>query len=60
VTWRQKPAFLRDLDALRGLIAERPRRQEPHAALERLWRFMATYRKAASRLRARGRVRRHL
>jgi hypothetical protein len=53
VTWRQKPAFLRDLDALRGLTAERLGRQEPDAALERLWRFMATYQQAASRLRER-------
>jgi hypothetical protein len=53
VTWRQKPAFLRDLDAVRGLIAERLAAQEPDAALERIWRFLATYPKTAARLRER-------
>lgn len=53
VTWRQKPAFLRDLDAVRGLIAERLAAQEPDAALERIWRFLATYRQTAARLRER-------
>lgn len=53
VTWRQKPAFLRDIDAVRGLVAERLARQEPDAALERLWRFLATYRQTSGRLRDR-------
>jgi hypothetical protein len=53
VTWRQKPAFFRDLDALRGLIADRLGRQEPDAALERLWRFLATYGQTSGRLRER-------
>lgn len=53
VTWRQKPAFLRDLDALRGLISDRLGRQEPDAALERLWRFLATYGQTSGRLRER-------
>ncbi|PIB92534.1 hypothetical protein CSW62_13710 [Caulobacter sp. FWC2] len=51
VTWRQKPAFLRDLDALRGLIAERLARQEPDAARERMWRFLATAGQTSPRLR---------
>ena len=51
VTWRQKPAFLRDLDALRGLIAERLARQEPDAARERMWRFLATAAQTSPRLR---------
>jgi hypothetical protein len=53
VTWRQKPAFLRDLDALRGLIADRLGRQAADAALERLWRFLATYGQTSGRLRER-------
>lgn len=53
VTWRQKPAFLRDLDAVRGLIAERLARQEPDAALERLWRLLTTYPRTSARLRER-------
>jgi hypothetical protein len=53
VAWRQKPAFLRDLDALRGLIADRLGRQAPDAALERLWRFLATYGQTSGRLRER-------
>ena len=51
VTWRQKPAFLRDLDALRGLIADRLARQEPDAARERMWRFLATASQTSPRLR---------
>ena len=53
VAWRHKPAFLRDLDALRGLIAERLAGQEPEAALERLWRFLASARHTSKRLRER-------
>jgi hypothetical protein len=53
VTWRQKPAFLRDLDALRGLIAERLGAEAPDAAVERLWRFLATYAQTGRRLRER-------
>lgn len=51
VTWRQKPAFVRDLDAVRGLIADRLAADEPEAALERLWRFLATWRQTSTRLR---------
>lgn len=32
MTWRQKPAFLRDLDAVRGLIADRLAAEAPEAA----------------------------
>lgn len=53
VTWRQKPAFYRDLDAVRGLIADRLAAAEPDAARERLWRFLATYRQTSARLRER-------
>jgi len=42
VTWRQKPAVIRDLDALRGLIAERLAGLERGAALERMWLFLET------------------
>ena len=53
VSWRQKPAVLRDLDALRGLIADRLAAEAPDAALERLWRFLATYPQTGRRLRER-------
>src|ERR1700712_4675085 len=42
VTWRQKPAVIRDLDALRGLIAERLAGLDRGAAVERMWRFLET------------------
>jgi hypothetical protein len=42
VTWRQKPAVIRDLDALRGLIAERLAGLDRSAGLERLWLFLET------------------
>ncbi len=51
VTWRQKPAFLRDLGAVRGLIADRLASQEPDAALERMWRFLSTHCQTSARLR---------
>jgi len=51
VTWRQKPAFVRDLDALRGLI-DRLARSEPDAATERLWRLLATAPQVDKRLRS--------
>jgi hypothetical protein len=53
VTWRQKPAFLRDLDAVRGLIADRLGPEQASAALERMWRFLATTTSTSKRLRAR-------
>jgi hypothetical protein len=54
VTWRQAPAFLRDLDAMRLLIAERMAAHDAAAAIERLWRFMATAGQVARRYRERG------
>lgn len=53
VTWRQKPAFLRDLDAVRGLITDRLAAEAPDAARERLWRLLTTYGQTSRRLRDR-------
>jgi hypothetical protein len=53
VTWRQAPAFLRDIDALRLLIAERLAAHDPAAAAERLWRLMAAVRQVGLRYRQR-------
>jgi len=53
VTWRQKPAFLRDLDALRGLIAGRLALEDTAAASQRLWRLIATAPQTTRRLRER-------
>jgi hypothetical protein len=52
ITWRQKPAFIRDLDALRALIV-RLARGESDAAAERLWRFLAAEPQVGRRLRER-------
>lgn len=49
VTWRQKPAVLRDLDALRELIADRLAPFDHGAATERLWSFLATWASVAQR-----------
>lgn len=51
VSWRQRPTFLRDLDALRRLIAERMASLDQAAARERMWRFMNTARRIAGRVR---------
>ena len=51
VSWRQRPTFLRDLDALRRLIAERMASLDQAAALERMWRFMSIARPVAARVR---------
>lgn len=51
ITWRQKPAVLRDLDTLRLLIAERLGPLDRRGSAERLWRFMDAARQIASRLR---------
>ena len=53
VTWRQRPAFLRDLDALRGLIAERLAPLDLSAAVDRLWQFMDAARPISRRFRGR-------
>jgi hypothetical protein len=42
ISWRQRPAFIRDLDALRDLIVTRLAPLDVAAAIERLWRFMDT------------------
>src|SRR6202012_5741200 len=54
VAWRQRPAFIRDLDALRELIADRLAALDAAAAVDRLWRFMDTARQVGSRYRERG------
>lgn len=53
ITWRQKPAVIRDLDALRVLIAERLAQLDADAAIDRLWRFIDAARHVAGRLRER-------
>ncbi len=51
VSWRQRPTFVRDLDALRVLIAERLAVLDAAGALDRLWQFMDLARRLGSRLR---------
>mgnify|MGYP006951095696 CR=1 FL=1 len=53
ITWRQRPAFIRDLDALRDLIVARLAKLDGSAAIERLWRFMDTARQSERRYRER-------
>lgn len=53
IGWRQRPAFLRDLDALRQLIAGRLAPLDATAAVERLWRFLDTAPRLSSRYRER-------
>ncbi|MEW5683914.1 MAG: DUF6880 family protein [Pseudomonadota bacterium] len=53
VTWRQKPAVVRDLDAVRELIAERLAPMDPGAALERMWLFLETSTPVGKRFRER-------
>ena len=53
VAWRQRPAFVRDLDALRGLIADRLAPLDVAGAIERLWRFMDTAQPIGRRYRER-------
>lgn len=53
ITWRQRPAFIRDLDALRGLISQRLAPLDGPAAAERLLRFIDTARQASLRYRER-------
>lgn len=54
VAWRQAPAFLRDIDALRLLIAERLAVHDAAAAAERLWRLLAAARQVGLRYRQKG------
>jgi hypothetical protein len=51
VSWRQRPVFLRDLDALRQLIAERMAALDQNAALDRMWRFINVARQVEARVR---------
>ena len=53
IGWRQRPAFVRDLDALRGLIADRLSDLDRPAALARLWQFLDTARRVGPRSRDR-------
>jgi hypothetical protein len=51
ISWRTRAAFLRDLEGLRALISERMAVLDKAAALERLWRFLATARRLADRVK---------
>lgn len=53
ISWRQRPAFVRDLDGLRVLIVERLAGLDRGAALHRLWTFMGVARRVQGRLRDR-------
>ena len=53
IGWRQRPAFIRDLDALRDLIVARLAPLDLAAATQRLWRFMGTSTQSAGRYRER-------
>jgi len=53
ISWRQRPAFVRDLDGLRALIVERLAGLDRVAALNRLWTFMGVGRRVGGRLRDR-------
>ncbi len=53
VTWRQKPAVIRDLDALRELIARRLAGLDRSAALERMWVFLESFTPVARRFHGR-------
>jgi hypothetical protein len=53
IGWRQRPAFLRDLDALRMLISERLAGLDVFAAVERLWRLLDAAPQLNRRLRGR-------
>jgi hypothetical protein len=53
ITWRQRPAVLRDVDALRDLITARLAPLDAAAAIDRLWRFMDTAGPFARRYRER-------
>ena len=51
IGWRQRPAFVRDLEELRRLIAERLAALDRVAGLSRLWAFMGVARRVNARLR---------
>jgi uncharacterized protein DUF6880 len=51
VSWRQRPTFVRDLDVLRVLIAERLAGLDGPGALARMWLFMEIARRVGGRVR---------
>jgi hypothetical protein len=53
ITWRAGPAFIRDLDALRDLIAARLAALDSSAAIDRFWRFMDVFTPSHRRYRER-------
>jgi hypothetical protein len=53
VSWRQRPTFVRDLDGLRVLIAERLAGLDRATGLRRLWLFMDVARRVGLRVRDR-------
>ncbi|THD63628.1 DUF6880 family protein [Phenylobacterium sp.] len=53
ISWRQRPAFVRDLDGLRMLIVERLAALDRTAAISRLLTFMGVARRIGGRLRDR-------
>jgi hypothetical protein len=53
VSWRQRPTFVRDLEALRVLIAERLAALDRPAALARLWSFMGLAKRLNARVKDR-------
>ena len=53
ISWRQRPAFVQDVEVLRILIVERLAGLDRAAALDRLWTFMGVSRRVGGRLRDR-------
>lgn len=53
INWRAGPAFIRDLDALRDLIAARLAPLDKAAAVDRFWRFMDAAPQSVGRYRDR-------
>ena len=51
VSWRNRPAFVRDLDVLRGLIAGRLAGLDAAMALDRMWLLMSLAHSLESRVR---------
>lgn len=51
VSWRQRPTFVRDLDFLRVLIADKLAGLDPAMALDRLWPFMDVARRVGGRVK---------
>ena len=51
ISWRQRPAFIRDLDGLRLLIVERLATLDRAQALGRLWTFLGVARRVTARMR---------